>query len=307
MYIIATSIKRKFMKKSSIYLFFFFCSLIPLQGQMEQQRLPEATGIDNHRRTSFNLEEIKVRWKKSALENCPGAPCTTGPGTGGSFTCGSSISDIDGNNYNTVLIGTQCWTKENLKVTKYNNGTVIPDRTLSWLGAPAEGARTEYIGQTGYVATYGYLYNWYAAKGISVTGVIASTDTLNICPTGWHVPTYAEWNTLILFIDPAANFSNTIGNPSLTAGGKMKEISSLWNGPNVGADNLTGFSALPGGQRNGGFLANFNDINDLAYFINSSEISATVTRFIFLENTSSKLNRFNDNKQAGASVRCLKD
>ena len=106
------------------------------------------------------------------------------------FTCGTTISDIDGNSYNTVLIGLQCWTAENLRVTKYNDGTVIPDETANggW-GGLATGARSDYTGEASYIATYGYLYNWYAAAGI-VTSM--GSQTKNNCPTGWHVPTDGE-------------------------------------------------------------------------------------------------------------------
>ena len=175
----------------------------------------ETQPLEIKRNAQNNLEEIKVRWKKAALENCPGVPCVTAP----SFTCGTStVPDIDGNSYNTVLIGLQCWTVENLRVTKYNDGTVIPDETANtagW-GGLATGARSDYTGEASYIATYGYLYNWHAA-----------TDSRKICPTGWHVPTDGEWTSLIQFIDPTA--TNVIGSQSPNAGVKLKSTSTLWN------------------------------------------------------------------------------
>jgi uncharacterized protein (TIGR02145 family) len=251
------------------------------------------------KKTDFNLEEIKVRWKKAALENCTGAPCVTTPPVP-PFACGTStIADFDGNTYNTVLIGTQCWTKENLRVTKYNDGTLIPDLTTStsnpW--APTSGARTDYTGATGipsgqtYVSTYGYLYNWYAAAGIITNG---GSPTKNICPTGWNVPTDAEWTTL-------ESYHNNVA-PTGFVGDKMKANNALWT-PNTGT-NTSGFSALPGGFRdtNGSFSSDSNYCwfwtasvnNDFAYGRGLTSYGSGVLRFF-------------DAKSYGASIRCLKD
>jgi len=153
------------------------------------------------------------------------------------FTCGTSTTTyVDGNNYNIVLIGTQCWMKENLKVTKYNNNDSIPDSTNSTWGTAAIGARTEYVasGVSGYVGTYGYLYNWYAVN-----------DSRKLCPSGWHVPSDSEWTYL----------SSYLGGQSV-AGGKMKSTgTTYWNSQSSGTTNSSGFSALPGGYRdsNGSF------------------------------------------------------
>ena len=218
------------------------------------------------------------------------------------FLCGTStVPDNEGNSYNTVLIGTQCWTKENLRVTKYNDGTVIPDETANtagW-GLLATGARSDYTGEASYIATYGYLYNWYAA-----------TDSRKICPTGWHVPTDSDWNKLVKFIDSGADTSSTSSTQSTTAGGKMKSTGNntagtgLWNFPNSGADNSSFFTALPGGYRfNDG---RFASIRASAFLWSATEYASNAW-YRRLFSTTSNVDRVNSTKSVGASVRCLRD
>jgi len=262
------------------------------------------------------LEEIKVRWKKAALENCTGVPCIIIPPPP-SFTCGTStISDIDNNSYNTVLIGTQCWTKENLKVTTYNDGTaILLNNTYTsgrvstvWAGLTT-GAYTIYGNEssTGANATnYGFLYNWYAAKGIATAG---STTYKNICPMNWHVPTDGEWTSLIQFTVPTETVSATAtGIQSPNAGGKLKSTSTLWNTaspPSPGTDNF-GFTALPGGSRSSD--GSFYSIRDYAFFWSATEdVVLSYAWFRVLFNSSSSVNRAIIDKSVGASVRCLRD
>jgi uncharacterized protein (TIGR02145 family) len=212
------------------------------------------------------------------------------------FTCGTStVADIDGNSYNTVLIGSQCWSKSNLKVTRYNDGTAIPDETANtagWAGLTT-GARSDYTSATSYIATYGYLYNWYAAKGVSTSG---STTYKNICPTGWHVPTDAEWTTL----------ETQLGGASV-AGGKMKSTGTAnWVGQSAGTDNSSGFSALPGGARDG--LGGFAGIGTIAWFLSATENGGFDAWHRELTFIADNVNRpTNINKTLAASVRCLKD
>jgi uncharacterized protein (TIGR02145 family) len=208
------------------------------------------------------------------------------------FICGTnSVLDIDNNTYNTVLIGAQCWTKENLRVTKYNDGTNIPEITSTgtWNTTIVTGARTVYNDLPANLTTYGYLYNWYAA-----------TDSRKLCPAGWHVPTDAEWTTLETYLN------NVV--PTGSVGGKMKSTSSLWN-PNTGAVNTSGFSALPGGirQRNG----SFNVIRTDTFFWSATGFGINEAWNRSLASSDSNLYRDNwqngDDKSSGLSVRCLRD
>ena len=142
---------------------------------------------------------------------------------------------------------------------------------------------------------YGYLYNWYAAKGIYTTGDIQSTDTLNICPSGWHVPTDAEWTTL----------TTELGTES-AAGGKMKSIgTAYWNSPNTGATNESGFSGLPGGFRS--YSGSFNNIRNYAFFWSATEFVAGNAWYRSLDYNNGNVLRNDGNKSVGASVRCLRD
>jgi uncharacterized protein (TIGR02145 family) len=220
--------------------------------------------------------------------------------------CGTTISDIDGNSYNTVLIGTQCWTKENLRVRRYNNGTAIQFDAAGGSGGFSSTWQNSTIGAHAIYAhdsvstpsnltKYGYLYNWFAAKGIYTTGTILSNDTLNICPSGWHVPTDAEWTTL----------TDELGGESV-AGGMMKSRgTSYWNSPNTGATNEIGFSALPGGFRDSN--GSFSDIRNNASYWSASELNSTNALNRNLNYFNSNVNRTNNAKSVGYSVRCIKD
>jgi uncharacterized protein (TIGR02145 family) len=209
------------------------------------------------------------------------------------FYCGlTTLSDIDNNTYNTVQIGSQCWMSENLKTSRYRNGVSIPIVTdnTAW-GNLTTGGRSWYNNDsTTYENPYGNLYNWYAVA-----------DNSGLCPNGWHVPTDAEWTTLT---------TTFLGGESV-AGGKMKSSgTTYWFSPNNGADNSSGFSALPGGYRNND--GSFNNIRIDAIVWSATEFdhnhawdrnlnynNSTVVRGYLVSN--------NFRKRSGASVRCLKD
>jgi uncharacterized protein (TIGR02145 family) len=142
---------------------------------------------------------------------------------------GGIVSDIEGNLYNTVVIGTQTWMAENLKTTKYNDGSSIPllADSLTWTFSTSPGYCWYNNNENEYKTTYGALYNLY------------SINTGKLCPIGWHVSTKVEWETLMTYLG-GSNF----------AGGKLKEIGTThWISPNYGATNESGFTGLPGGSR----------------------------------------------------------
>ena len=209
---------------------------------------------------------------------------------GSGSSCPATLTDIDGNVYNTVEIGSQCWMEENLKVERYRDGSNIPTglSDAAWQAATTE-AFAVYDNDTANKATYGLLYNWYAVA-----------DARGLCPTGWHVPTDAEWTQL----------TDHLGGRSV-AGGQMKTTGTLgagtglWQAPNTAATNSSGFSGLPGGSRivDGTFGAQGN----AGYWWSSSELSAgNAWDRIWNYDNGSALRYYND-ERVGYSVRCIRD
>jgi uncharacterized protein (TIGR02145 family) len=198
----------------------------------------------------------------------------------------TTVTDIDGNVYRTVKIGTQIWMAENLKTTKYRNGDPIPNVTDNpqWISLKT-GALCLYKNDEANKATYGCLYNWFAVA-----------DTRSIAPIGWHVPTDAELTILI----------DLLGG-QVAAGGKLKEAGTAhWSGPNTGATNSSGFTALPGGSR-GVSDGAFGNINSICNCWSSTANNATNAFNRYMGHNYAAAGRSYYDKKFGYSVRCIKD
>jgi uncharacterized protein (TIGR02145 family) len=193
-----------------------------------------------------------------------------------------------------VTIGTQVWAAKNLDVATYSDGTPIPEvkDATAWANLTT-GAWCYYENSTANGTTYGKLYNWYAVAGIHDND--ANTPNKKLAPTGWHVPTDAEWTTLTTFLGGAS-----------VAGGKMKATgTSSWRTPNTDATNSIGFTGLPGG-----FCftdGTFESIGDFGFWWSSSEDVATDAWYRYLVFLSGSAGRDKNGKTVGLSVRCLKD
>ncbi|UCH14356.1 MAG: fibrobacter succinogenes major paralogous domain-containing protein [Bacteroidales bacterium] len=196
------------------------------------------------------------------------------------FWDNSTISDYDGNVYNTVQIGTQIWMAENLNTTRYKNGGVIPLVTdnAAWESLNTHAYCWYENDEATYGSIYGALYNWYTII----------TDTL--CPTGWHVPTDNEWTILEIYVD---------GD-----GGKLKETGTVhWFSPNEGATNETGFTALPGGLR----FYYYEMIRERGFWWTSTQEDTENALNRVLRYGSSGIGGLPYPKYTGQSIRCIRD
>jgi len=213
-----------------------------------------------------------------------------------------SMTDGESNSYKTVSIGTQTWMAENLKVTKYNDGTTVPNVTDATIWSNlTTGAVCTYNNTTNAesIRTYGRLYNWYAV------------NTGKLCPTGWHVPSDAEWSTLDAYLNAngydydGSTTDNAIAKSMSSNTGWLSSTDAGTPGNNPSTNNKSGFSALPGGCRYGG--GTFSFIGSYGYCWSSTEDLASYAYDRILYYSYGGLYYDGDDKVDGFSVRCLRD
>jgi uncharacterized protein (TIGR02145 family) len=205
------------------------------------------------------------------------------------------ITDIDGNVYQTVRIGTQVWMKENLKVSRYRNGEAIPNLTGGPWSGVAYGAFSNYYSDANNNNIYGKLYNWFTV-----------VDTRGLCPNGWHVPSDTEWYVLENFLDPSINNPNAFGWIGTDISGKMKALTQ-WTSPNTGATNSSGFSGLPGSYRDNGGPIFLNLIGIQGQWWSTTEQSPTAGWNRRFDYNRTQNYRGANLKQDGYNIRCLKN
>ncbi len=212
---------------------------------------------------------------------------------GDQITFRTKLTDAEGNLYNTILIGTKLWMAENLRTTRLNDNTLIPEITgnTEWVGTSSP-AYCWYDNNSSFKSTYGALYNWY------------SVNTGKLCPAGWHVPTDQEFSALEVTLGMGADQSEIWGWRGTDHGLKMKNTTGWDNNGN--GSNSSGFTALPGGYRYGADGQFFLQTT-ITYWWTSSEHDADRGWYRRLDSSSDQVYRASTSKKGGKYIRCVKD
>ena len=202
----------------------------------------------------------------------------------------------DNNHYNVVKIGNQIWMAENLKYLPSVVGPGTGSQTTPYYYVYGySGTTVADAKATANYTTYGVLYNWSAAMNGAASSTTNPSGIQGVCPTGWHLPSDAEWTEL----------TDYLGGESV-AGGKLKETGTThWASPNFGATNETGFTALPGGFRD--YNGTFYNIGFSGLWWSATEYNATLAWYLNMYYNNSDVNSYLYNKEVGFSVRCLRD
>lgn len=214
-----------------------------------------------------------------------------------------TLTDNEGNIYHWIKIGTQTWMVENLKSTKFRTGESISNVTDATIWSNATfAASCNYNNDTVNGIKYGKLYNWYAVN-----------DSRNICPVGWHIPTEAEWVTMVNYlISNGYNYDGTTTDNKL---GKAMASKTDWKesttigavGNDMTKNNSSGFNGLPSGVRNAD--GTFSDIGNFCmWWTTTIGNSSTNAWFRYIISSGAYTNSYSDgDMKRGYSVRCIKD
>jgi uncharacterized protein (TIGR02145 family) len=211
-----------------------------------------------------------------------------------------TLRDYDGNAYNWIGIGKQAWMAENLKTTRYADGTAIPlvESSSEWDALTAtDKAYCWYDNSTAKRDTYGGLYIWATAMNGAAGSTSNPSGVPGVCPAGWHVPSSLEWT----------NLTDYLGGEGV-AGGKLKETGTIhWADPNAGATNESGFTALPGGGRRSDGLFLLVGYSGVWWSSSEGDASYNYNWAWYLNYNLADVEGKYGSKYAGFSVRCVRD
>ena len=235
----------------------------------------------------------------------PSRPVTDGPS--------QPVTDIDGNEYKTVKLGNQVWMAENLRTTRYADGTLIPlgteaSFTTAYRYYPDDSSAN--------VSDYGYLYNWAAVMNGSASSDANPSVVQDICPDGWHVPSDAEWTELTNYVKSQSQYvcGDYTGNIAKALASEEGWYSYYYGECAVGnpdANNATGFSARPAGYYEvvcfDNYFDNYRYFGYDAYFWSATQSDSGNAYFRYLSYLSALVYRYDTTKDYGYSVRCVRN
>ena len=261
---------------------------ISLSGQSESLEIDEALTLRGA--NSETPKKGTIRWNDGDFEGWNGFKWVSLTGSTSFRNYFSTVTDIDGNSYNTIRVGIREWMAENLRTTKYNDGRLINTYVLG--GDPEDHDIHSWVYQNNheYEEIFGRLYDWHA---INYTGILGMSG---LCPDGWHIPDSIEWKLLISNVE--YSFPGNIGGALKHAG------YSFWSPPNKGALNAIGFGGLPGGQRYTNFFVN---IGYSGRWWNSDPYNALNAWTLELSSSNVDIRTGPLSKSDAYSVRCIKD
>ena len=223
----------------------------------------------------------------------------------------NAVTDIDGNSYDAIQIGNQVWMTDNLRTTRYADGSTIPLGDSNSYTEPyryAPGLNQSNEENMSNVTQYGYLYNWSAVMHVASSSTSNPSGVQGICPDGWHVPSDAEWTELTTYVKSQPNYLSR-GSAEHIA----KALAATWGwnssnmtdvpGNNPSTNNSTGFSALPAGYWDDGT----HNFGGKAYFWSATEGYYQDAYGLEIHNDYEIVQRYNDYKYVGLSVRCIRN